>query len=64
MVLLKIGAPADDEAIEHAYMPAFVDQPIDKMTSDKTCAASYEIQSFLAGCPILVVPAQHRCPCY
>ena len=45
MVLLKIGAPADDEAIEDAHVPAFVDQPIDEVTSDKTCAAQLQDRS-------------------
>ena len=64
LVLFQIAAPADNKVVEDTNVTTFVDQTIDKMASDKACAASYEIQSFLAGCPILVVPAQHRCPCY
>ena len=39
VVLLQIAAPADNEIVEHANMPAFVDQPIDKMTSDEARSA-------------------------
>src|SRR6185295_7115092 len=49
LVLLKIGAPADDEAIEDAHMPALVDQAIDEVASDEACAPSYQIdQNVLA----------------
>jgi hypothetical protein len=46
VMLLKVGAPANDKAVEDAHVPSLVDQPIDKVTSNKARAASYQIQRF------------------
>ena len=55
LMLLKIGTPADDEAIEDAHVPAPLDQPIDEMTADETCAARYKIDhNTLADGPVAV----------
>ena len=49
LVLLKIGAPTDDEVVEDAHMAALVDQTIDEVASDEACAPSYQIdQNILA----------------
>jgi hypothetical protein len=53
VMLLKIGTPADDETIQHADVPAVGDQTIDKVTSNKARAASYQIHSLPADRPML-----------
>ena len=54
-MLLKIGAPADDETVEDAHVPASVDQAIDEMAADEACAARYKIDhNILADGPIAV----------
>ena len=58
VMLPKICAPADDKAIEDADAPAFVDQTINEMTADETCAASDQIQNFLADFPLFGLPTR------
>jgi hypothetical protein len=53
VMLLKVGAPADDKAVEDAHVPSLVDQTIDKVTSNKARAASYQIHSLPADRPML-----------
>ena len=52
VMLLKVGAPADNKVVEDAHVPSLVDQTIDKVTSNKARAASYQIHSFPADRPI------------
>ena len=55
VMLLKIGTPADDETVEDAHVPSSVDQPIDEMTADETCAAGDKIDhNILADGPVAV----------
>ena len=53
VMLLKVGAPADDKAVEDAHVPSLVDQTIDKVTSNKPRAASYQIHSYPTDRPML-----------
>ena len=58
MMLLKVGAPADDEAVEDAHAPALVYQAIDEMTADETRAACHQIDHNVLSNPMtLIVPA-------
>ena len=55
VMLLKIGTPADNETVEDAHVPSSVDQPIDEMTADESCAAGYKIDhNKLADGPVAV----------